>query len=145
MSGLINTGISALNAAQYGVLTAGHNIANANTPGFSRQVSEQKTNTALFTGAGFIGQGVAVSTVRRIYDDFLAVQSRQAQSEASSLSTYQSMLDRVDNMLSDPAAGLAPALNAFFSGLQAVAANPSDASGRQSLLSNAQALTGQFT
>jgi len=144
MSGLINTGISALNAAQYGVLTTGHNIANANTPGFSREITEQKTNTALFTGAGYIGQGVAVSTVRRIYDDFLAQQTRQAQSESSSLSTYQLMLDRVDNMLADPAAGLSPALNAFFSGLQAVAASPSDASARQSLLSNAQALAGQF-
>ncbi len=129
MSGLINTGISALNAAQYGVLTAGHNIANANTPGFSREITEQKTNTALFTGAGYIGQGVAVATVRRIYDDFLAQQTRQAQSESSSLSTYQSMLERVDNMLADPAAGLSPALNAFFTGLQAVAARPCTAPG----------------
>lgn len=145
MSGLINTGISALNAAQYGVLTAGHNIANANTPGFSREITEQKTNTALFTGAGYIGQGVAVATVRRIYDDFLAQQTRQAQSESSSLSTYQSMLERVDNMLADPAAGLSPALNEFFTGLQAVAASPSDVSARQSLLSNANALAGQFT
>ncbi|MBI4292044.1 MAG: flagellar hook-associated protein FlgK [Betaproteobacteria bacterium] len=144
MSGLINTGISALNAAQYGVLTAGHNIANANTPGFSREITEQKTNTPLFTGAGYVGQGVAVSAVRRIYDDFLAQQTRQAQSESSSLSTYQSMLDRVNNMLADPAAGLSPALNAFFTGLQAVAASPSDASARQSLLSNARALAGQF-
>ena len=61
--GIFNVGVSGLNAAQAGIFTASHNIANASTPGFSRQVIVQGTNIPLLTGGGFLGQGTHVQTV----------------------------------------------------------------------------------
>lgn len=143
-SSIYGIGVSALSNAQAGVLTAGHNIANANTPGFSRQTVEQKTNEAFFTGAGFIGTGASVSTIRRIYDGFLADQVRQSNSDASSQSAYLALMKQIDDLLGDPSAGLSPALGGFFQSVQAVSAQPADMSARQAFLSNAQTLAARF-
>jgi len=144
MAGLYSIGSSALNNAMAGVVTSGHNIANANTPGFSRQVVEQQTNSPNFVGVGFIGQGATVGAIRRIYDDFLGQQVTQANSQGSQLSTYLERMQRIDGLVGDPTAGVAPALADFFQGLQAVAAQPADMSARQSLLSAAQSLASSL-
>ncbi|MDP1672631.1 MAG: flagellar basal body protein, partial [Burkholderiales bacterium] len=56
-SGIFGIGVSGLNAAQAGLVTTGHNIANANTPGYHRQAIVQSTPAPLLTGGGFFGQG----------------------------------------------------------------------------------------
>ncbi len=144
MGGLYSIGAGALNNAQIQVTTAGHNIANANTPGYSRQEANQTTNTPSFSGVGFIGQGASVSNITRVYDAFLGQQVRQANSQASEASTYLDRMQHVDSMVGDPSAGLTPALMDFFQGMQAVAASPADMSARQSLLSSAQSLASRF-
>jgi len=78
-------GVSGLAAAQAGLLTTGHNISNVNTPGYSRQETLQAARQPQFTGGGYIGQGVNVASVRRVYSDFLATQTLQAQASASHL------------------------------------------------------------
>ena len=78
-SGVFNVAVSGLNAAQLGIQTTSHNIANASTTGYNRQRIEQATNTPLFTGAGFIGQGTNVETVSRVYSQFLTEQVLAAQ------------------------------------------------------------------
>ncbi len=62
--GIFNVAVSGLNAAQVGILTTSHNISNASTEGYNRQRIVQTTNTPMFTGAGFIGQGTSVETVQ---------------------------------------------------------------------------------
>jgi len=143
-TGIINTGISGLQVAQLGLLTAGHNITNANTAGFTRQRTIQAANIALFTGAGFIGQGAHVSTVERMYDGFLSAQVNRSQTASSELATYYTQLKQIDNMLADPSAGISPALQSFFTGVQQVAANPSQLPSRQALISSAQALVARY-
>jgi flagellar hook-associated protein 1 len=144
MSGLLGISVGALNNAMTGVTVAGHNIANANTPGFSRQNIEQTTNTPVMTGGGYVGQGANVNAITRMYDSFLTQQVRQATSQATESSTYVDQMKRIDNLLGDPTAGLSPALTEFFSGVQQVAAKPADMAARQSMLSSAQSLAGRF-
>lgn len=143
-SGFLNIGVSGLNAANVGLLTTSHNISNASTPGYNRQQIVQTTNTPLFTGAGFIGQGTAVQTVKRIYDQFLTGQILSAQTGASEMDAYLAQIQQIDNLLADPDAGLSPALSAFFDGVGEVAANPSSIAARQSMLSAAQSLVARF-
>lgn len=143
-SGILGIGTSALNAAQAGILVTGHNIANANTQGYSRQQTVQATNLALGTGSGFFGQGVQVATVQRLYSDFLTTQVNQAQTQSSQLSTYSSQVNQVDNLLGDPALGLSTALQSFFSSVQDVSNNPSSVPSRQSMLSASQSLVSSF-
>ncbi len=142
--GIFSVGASGLNAAQAGILTASHNISNASTPGFSRQAIVQGTNIPLLTGAGYQGQGTHVVTTKRIYDDFLGRQVMSAEAGAAEMDSYLAQIKQIDNMLADPAAGLSPALAAFFAGVQDVAAYPSSIPARQSMLSAAQAMAARF-
>ena len=145
---LFNIAVSGLNAAQAGLSTTSHNITNASTPGYTRQQIEQVTNSPQFTGGGFLGQGTNVQTVQRVYNDFLTKQATAAQSAQGSLQAYSDQVSQVDNMLADAQAGLSPALQGFFSGVQGLQANPgsnpSSTPSRQALLSDAQTLVGSF-
>jgi len=137
-------GASGLNVAQAGLVTTGHNITNASTPGFSRQEIVQSSNIPALSGAGYFGQGAQVSTVRRMYSDFLSNQVNLAQTQGSQLDSYYAEIKQIDNMLGDVSAGLAPALQDFFSGVNQVAANPASMSSRQAMLSEAQTLSARF-
>lgn len=143
-TGLFNIGVTGLAAAQAGLLTTGHNISNATTPGYSRQQTVQSTNTPQFTGAGFLGQGTNVSTVKRIYNQFLAAQTLSVQSRLAELNAYGDQIRQIDNLLADSSAGLSSAMNDYFRGVHEVAANPASIPARQALLSAAQALVGRF-
>lgn len=143
-SSILSVGQSALAAAQVGISTTGHNIANASTPGYSRQVVIQSTATAQNFGYGFVGQGAEISSVKRIYNDYLGEQVNSAQSSHSGLSTYYNQIKQIDNMLGDSSAGLSPAIQNFFKGLNDLAANPSAVSSRQATLSSAEALASSF-
>lgn len=142
--GLFGVAISGLNAAQVGILTASNNISNASTAGYNRQEIVQGTNVPTLTGNGYIGQGTHVTTVKRIYDQYLSRQVLSAEAGAAEMDSYLAQIKQIDNLLADSSAGLSPALAAFFKGVQEVAANPSSIPGRQSMLSAAQALTGRF-
>ena len=143
-TGIFSIGVSGLGAAQLNLLATEHNVVNANTPGYNRQRVVQGTNTAINTGAGAIGQGVHVQTIERMYDKFLTGQVNTAQTVTSSLDAYYSQITQIDAMLADPDAGLSPAMQNFFSGVQQVAANPSSLPARQSMISSAQTMATRF-
>ena len=141
---IFGIGIGALGTAQAGLVTTGHNISNVNTAGYHRQEIVQSTNTPQYTGIGFLGQGVRVDTVKRIYDQMLENQVMSAQTQSSQLETYYAQIKQIDNMLADPSAGVSPALQDFFNGVHDVAANPAAIPSRQAMLSNAQTMVSRF-
>lgn len=144
MANIFTIGQSALAAAQAGLTTAGQNIANAATPGYSRQSVVQTASTPQPLGFGYIGQGTQVTGIQRIYNDYLGAQVVSAQSGKSQLEVQYTQIQQIDNMLADPTAGLSGAMQDFFNGLQDVSTFPADAPARQAALSNAQALTSRF-
>jgi flagellar hook-associated protein 1 FlgK len=144
VSSILNIGKSALAAAQTGLTTTGHNIANAATPGYSRQSMQQTTAGAQNFGFGFVGQGTRIDTVRRIYSDFLGDQVNASQSTKTSLDSYFTQISQIDNVMADPTAGLSPSLQGFFNGIQDLTASPNSAAARQATLSSAQALVARF-
>ena len=143
-TGIFGIGLSGLNAAQAGMLTTSHNISNAATPGYNRQQTVQASSLPQLTGAGFIGQGVNVATVKRAYSEFLSNQVVQAQAQGSHLDSYYAQIKQLDNILGDPNSGLSPALQSFFTAVDDVAANPAAVPSRQALLSGAQSLVSRF-
>lgn len=145
MADILGIGVSALQTAQTGLLTTQNNIANANTAGYHRQVISQIQLPAQLTGSGYVGSGVGVDGVSRIYSQFLDKQLLSVGTQNSYLQTYSQQVSQIDNFLADPNAGLSPALQSFFSAVQDVASNPSSVPSRQALLSNANALVGRFT
>lgn len=141
---ILSIGQSALSAAQVGISTTGHNIANASTPGYSRQVVVQIAAQAQNFGYGYVGQGTDVSSIIRVYSELLSRQVVNSQSVSSGVNAYSGQLSTIDNMLSDVSAGLNPALQDFFDSVQDLTANPSDTPTRQAMLSNAQSLANRF-
>ncbi len=135
---------SGLHAAQAGLATTSHNIANVHTAAFSRQQAVQSTPLPAYTGSGFFGAGVSVATVRRVYSEFLEVELRASLARSAAARELRTQLRALDDLLADPAAGLAPALGEFFAAANAVAAHPADAASRQAMLSAAGALAARF-
>ena len=143
-SNIFSASLSGMNAAQYALATTEHNIANANTPGYTRQELLVNSRAAISTGAGFVGQGVEAAGVRRIYDQFLTTQVRQEQSQASYLGTYLSSMKQIDNMLADANAGVSPAMQSFFDAMNGISSSPDSIPARQTVLSTAQAAVNRF-
>ncbi|MGZ8185109.1 MAG: flagellar hook-associated protein FlgK [Methylobacter sp.] len=144
MASILGTALSGLTAAQYALETASHNIANVNTEGYSRQRVELGTRPAEFTGAGYIGQGVNVNTVARSYDRFITNQLTSSTSAFSESDAFHALASRVDNIISNEATGLSPALKSFFNSVNEIANDPSSIPARQVLISEAESLTQQF-
>ncbi|NMM10202.1 MAG: flagellar hook-associated protein FlgK [Polaromonas sp.] len=139
------TGLSGLSVSQAALVTTGHNTANVNTPGYSRQSAQISSNGGTYNpGVGFFGTGARVSDVTRSYDQYLVSQLNQAQSSNQSLTTYYTQVSQIDNLLANKTAGLAPQMQVLFSHVQAVANTPADPAARQQLISSSQALASQF-
>lgn len=144
MVNLFSSSLSAMNAAQTAMATTQHNIANASTPGFSRQEVVIGSRAGQQTGAGFVGSGVDVSGVKRVYDQYLVNQVRLEQTQSSFLSTYHTTMTQIDNLVADPAAGASPAIQEFFSALNGVANSPESIPARQTLIGTAQFAVNRF-
>lgn len=143
MADLMRTAVSGLLAFQRALDTTSHNIANVATEGYTRQRVDLATRPGQAYGNGFIGSGVQVTTVQRVYDGFLATQMRGSASNLSRYDTLAAEAERLDNVLGDSKTGLATALQDFINAFQDVANEPSSITARQVLLSQAEVFANQ--
>lgn len=144
MADLMNTAVSGLLAFQRSLAVTGHNITNVNTEGYSRQNVEFTTRKPDSTGYGFVGTGVNITTVERMYDQFLADQVTSRTSTYNQLGTLDAMASQVDAMLADDSIGIGPAIQDFFNAVQDVANNPTSIPAREVLVSQANTLADRF-
>ena len=140
MADLLSTGVSGLLAFQRALDTTSHNISNVSTDGYSRQRVLIGTRPAQAYGNGYVGQGANVRTTQRVYDDFVAAQTRSTSSSLEHLDIYASNAERLNNMFGDSANGLSPTLQKFVNAFQSVANAPTSIPARQVLLSEANTL-----
>jgi flagellar hook-associated protein 1 len=136
--------LSGLNAARAGLSTTSHNIANSNTVGFNRQQVIQQSRPSTGSDIGFIGQGVDIASVQRVYSDFINSQEQKATSDAAFYNAKAQQIARVDAMIADDASGLSSALSIFFGAAQTLSTNPADLAARQNYLSSAETLSSRF-
>ncbi|MFT5532920.1 MAG: flagellar hook-associated protein 1 FlgK [Burkholderiaceae bacterium] len=144
MGNILSVGQSGLLAAQLGVTTTGHNIANAATPGYSRQVVIQTSAGGQSSGDGFVGQGTTVASIQRVYDAYTATRVNSAQTSKASLDAYSTQVSQINNLLADSSTGLSPTLSNFFNNVQGLAAAPNGAAQRQTMLSAGESLAARF-
>jgi flagellar hook-associated protein 1 FlgK len=143
-SGILGVATSGLLAFQRSLTTTGHNIANVNTEGYSRQRVDLGTRNPQATGAGFIGKGVDVTSINRVYDDFLTQQVRSSSSSYSELDSYYQLASQVDNFIANENTGMSGTLQDFFNAVQEVANDPTSIPARQVMLSEANILADRF-
>ncbi|MEM1440239.1 MAG: flagellar hook-associated protein FlgK [Pseudomonadota bacterium] len=144
MSSILGIGTSALSAFRRSLDTVGQNIANANTPGYNRQRVQLSARSPQFSGVGFFGRGVEINSVERYYNAFLDNQVRNAGSSASRFETLAGFGGRVDDLLADPLAGLAPALSSFYAAVQDFSLDPATPASRGALFAEAESLVARF-
>ncbi|MEE9342593.1 MAG: flagellar hook-associated protein FlgK, partial [Gammaproteobacteria bacterium] len=144
MAGVLGSAASGLIAIQRAISTTGHNISNANTEGYTKQRVEFGTRPPEFTGAGYIGNGVQIQSVDRLYDKFLTDNIRSTTSSSTQSSTFAELSERVSNIIGDSDAGMSAVLGSFFNSIQAVADDPASIPARQTMMAEAETLVGRF-
>jgi len=143
-SSILGIGTSGLLASQRQLSTAGHNISNVNTQGYTRQRAEQAARLPQFSGSGYIGTGVSVETTVRLGNEFLEEQIRNSNSQYGKYDAFHALSTQIDNILANPDSGLTPTMESFFSALQEANDNPSSTPARQVLLTEANTMTERF-
>jgi flagellar hook-associated protein 1 FlgK len=142
--GLLGTAASGLQAFQRALSVTGHNINNANTEGFTRQRVELGTRPPSYTGEGYIGNGVQIESIDRMFDQFAVERLRDVTTTSAQYDTLAQFSARISNLLGDSKAGLNAGLESFFNAVQEVSNDPASIPARQLMLSEADSLVGRF-
>ncbi|MFA6823674.1 MAG: flagellar basal body protein, partial [Geobacter sp.] len=145
ISAAFEIGKSGLKLFQVAAEVTSENIANVNTPGYSRQRVLFETAPPT-THNGFpLGTGVRVQVVERYYDSLLQKQLVNAGTTSGYDSHKLGVLQQVEPVFNEIAQdGLGAAMNDFFSAWQDLSINPSGTAERQSVLAKAQIMVDQF-
>lgn len=145
MSGWLgfNTAVSGLLSSQRSLYTTNHNIANANTEGYSRQIAKQQANTPLnFPGVGMLGTGTEISEITRIRDEYMNFKYWGENGPAGEWEIKRNTLVEIENLFNEPSEdGLRKNLDEFFGALETLSTNPSDYAHRSLVREKAVALT----
>jgi len=138
----LHIGYSGLSSSQTGINTTSHNISNANTEGYSKQVITQKVRAPIHNIPGDVGSGVQVDSIARSHDEFVYSRLKQSESQVAyseymektlqEISTYSADLDNL---------GTAADIKDFFSSWSDVAQNPNDDAQKVVLLRSMESLT----
>ncbi len=143
MADLLGTGISGLLASRVALDTTGHNIANVNTPGYSRESVQLQARNPQPAGSYFIGTGVDVVGVQRAYSQYLTTALWNQDSSLQRATTFSQLTDNLNNLLGG-SNNLQTALDSFYGGIQDAANDPSSPATRQALLGKAASLVATF-
>src|SRR5450432_807277 len=127
------------------VATAGNNVANANTPGYSRQIANLVSNPAtMVMGNNAVGTGVGLQSITQARDQFIERQIPNALGAQAASESESSSLQSISALDADLAGGLTSTLGAFYSSMRALAQNPGDAALRQAAVGSSDQLARSF-
>ncbi|MDQ0231452.1 flagellar hook-associated protein FlgK [Metabacillus malikii] len=132
--------------------TTGNNIANANTPGYTRQrVNFQSTSAYPAIGQnsakipGQMGTGVEAGSVQRIREGFLDTQYRSESNKLGYWETRASSLEKMEEIMNEPSdTGLAATMDQYWQSLQDLAVNPTNAGARAVVRERGKAVAETF-
>ncbi len=134
-------GLSGLQAQQSALNVVGHNIANVNTPGYTRQRAILSSGLSTVEGDITYGQGTTVTSVQGIRDRFLNLQISRETAKQSGAETRYAGVNAVATTLGDTGAtGISAQIQAFFQSFQDLATQPESAALRANVVGKAQAM-----
>ena len=144
-SAIMSLGVRAMFANYAGLQTSGHNIANAGVDGYSRQQVELQTAIGQFTGSGFIGKGVDVKSVTRLYDQFLTRESMTARSQSQFDAARLDRLQQLESVFAGGDDGIGQSTGALLNSMVDLANKPQDMAARSVVLGRAGELASRFS
>ena len=124
--GSLNTATSGLRAQQVGLQTTSHNLANANTVGYSRQRVTLEANTPQsYAGIGQIGTGVLLNGITRVTDDFVTSQLQNEQAALNRFQQESDIIGQLESVYNEPStSGLGHQMSELFVSWGNLGANP---------------------
>jgi flagellar hook-associated protein 1 FlgK len=137
-------GVQALETAQGALNVTSNNIANSDTPGYTREVPQITEGPETVVGSQVDGGGVTLSGVQSVRDELLNLQIQQQTSQQSSADAQSSSLQQIQTNFTTTGEDLASTLSAFSSSLAQLSANPSSPAVQQTVLSTGQSLAQSF-
>jgi flagellar hook-associated protein 1 len=140
----LSIGVQALEVTQGGLNATSNNIANANTPGYTREIPQISENAESVSGGTVSGGGVTLEGLQSVRDELLNLQIAQQTSAQSSEDAQYSSLEQVQNYFASNGEDIGTALSNFSSSLTALSANASNASDQQAVLTSGQDLAQAF-
>jgi flagellar hook-associated protein 1 len=140
----LSIAVQALQAEQGALSVTTNNIANVNTPGYSRQVAVLNESPTFQENGVAFGNGVTLQQFQSVRDELLQLRLyEQTQQEGNSQTQFNS-LSQIEGIFSDATQGVGGALSAFFNTLSQLSTNPTDANARQAVLTSANDLAISF-
>ncbi|MGA9669764.1 MAG: flagellar hook-associated protein FlgK [Terracidiphilus sp.] len=137
-------GVQALDATQGALEATSNNIANVNTPGYTREVAQFTENGQNESGGEVTGGGVSLQGFQSVRDELLNIQIQQQTSLQSSADAQSSSLQQVQTLFATNGDDIASSLTAFSSSLAQLSASPNGAGAQQGVLSSGQNLANAF-
>lgn len=145
LSSSLSIATQALQAEQTAIQTTSNNIANVNTPGYSREVASFAESDPVHFGNLNLGTGVHVSQITSLRDAVLDLRVNQEAQQQGSLNAFISAGQQIQSLFNEAAGtGLQAPLTAFFNSLSQLSVNPADANARQAVLTASQNLATAF-
>jgi flagellar hook-associated protein 1 FlgK len=146
--GTLNTAMwiasQALDVDQGAMDVTSNNIANASTPGYSREVVDLSEQTPIESGNLTVGTGVELRQIQSVRSQVLSLLIAEQTTQQSGSQTQLNGLQQVESLFSDPTQGVGANLSTFFNSISQLSTDPSDPADRQSVITAAQNLVGSF-
>ena len=142
--GILGTGVSGLAAAQYGLDTTGHNIANVNTEGYSRQRVETVSTVGNAFRSTFLGNGTQLSAIERTFNEYNFKEVMFNSSQFEYNNTNYVNASRIDNLLADPDTGITVTFEEMFDGINGIVEEPTIISARNVLIGRSETVANRF-
>ncbi len=140
----LNIAVQALEANQGALNVTANNIANVNTPGYSRQIAILNEAPTFQENNITFGGGVTLEQFQSVRDQLLQLRIYEETQQQGNSETQFNSLSQIQSIFSDPAHGVGGALSAFFNSLSQLSTNPTDANARQAVLTSANNLANSF-
>ncbi|MEE9496418.1 MAG: flagellar hook-associated protein FlgK [Desulfobacterales bacterium] len=145
INGIMSMAGQALITQQQAISVTSHNIANVNTPGYSRQKLVMSTNIPSDSAIGPIGNGVSADAIERIYDRFLNARINNESQELGRWDAQKKAVETLEMIFNETyGSGLNEAMSEYWNAWQALTNNPAGSTERQVLVTRGQILTSTF-
>jgi len=148
MAGLfdgLELGKRALSTHQLWLNTIGHNVANANSPGYTRQRVNTTTTTPYESGFGPVGTGVTATDINQVRDLFLTQQYRQESQSLGQWTSMEKAMTQVESLFAEPnTESLSDQLDQFWNAWSELGNNPESSAARSGLVQQTKMMTNTF-
>ncbi|MFL3647142.1 MAG: flagellar hook-associated protein FlgK [Cellvibrionales bacterium] len=144
MSDMFSIGANAIQQYRHSLTTVSNNIANLNTEGYSRQVSNVSESAPVEKGNIFLGTGARLEGVVRSYDQFTEGSLRNSNSDLETQQPQVQYANRIIDLMGSQTAGLSSALDQFFASAAELSTDPASVTTRGGFLRDADVLASRF-